>query len=111
MVTKRFVAVVLGALIAASVLPALEATLAPSEAHAADEVDDVRLGTELIATTDVELGRASIAKGSVVSVRKLDREAGRLRSVDVELADGHVVAGVAASLIRTSFRVGSQADE
>jgi hypothetical protein len=111
MVTKRFVAVVLGALVAASALPALETAIAPREARAADVVDDVQLGTELIATSDVELGRASIARGSVVSVRKLDREAGRLKSVDVELADGHVVAGVAASVIRASFRVGSQGDE
>lgn len=111
MVTKRLIAIALGGLIGASALPAFEAALAPSEALAADGLDDVQLGAELIATSDVELGRAYLTKGSVVSVRKLDRQAGRLTSVDVELADGHVVTGVSMSVIRASFRVGSQGDE
>lgn len=111
MLTQRFIAVALGALFTASALPAIETAVAPSEAHAADEFDAVRIGAELVATTHVELGRAALAKGSTVSVRKVDRQAGRLVSVDVELADGYVVAGVAMSVIRAAFRVGADGDE
>jgi hypothetical protein len=112
MITKSLATVAFGVLFATGALPTTEAAAASSEAPLAAPVDgDVQLGTELIATSDVALGRASIAKGSTVSVRKLDRQAGQLVSVDVELADGYVVGGVSMSVIRASFRVGSQGDE
>lgn len=74
-----------------------------SVAHADDSEIDV--GTELLAVKDVQLHKAVIGKGSKVSVFRLQRRKGALESVDVQLADGHVVPQVAVALIRSVFRV------
>ena len=58
-----------------------------------------------MATEDLQLSKAGIAKGSKVSVTKLLVRQGDLLSVDVALADGHVVKKVAITTIHTFFRV------
>jgi hypothetical protein len=103
-------AVALGAFAALAIVPPVEAVIAPHEARADDfdlVLEDVDVGTELVAITDVRLHNAEIAKGSRVSVRKLDRRAGRVAALDVELADGHIVPKVQIRTIRTKFRVAS----
>src|SRR5438552_2138629 len=77
---------------------------APHEACAATE-DDLSVGTELVAVTDVSLHHAVIGRGSRARVAKVSHSSGRMTSVDLELADGHVVPRVAIAMIRTSFRV------
>jgi hypothetical protein len=83
--------------------------MAPSVARASGEaIEDLAIGEELVAVADVQLQKASIAKGSKVSVFKLDRRDGRIASVDVELADGHVVPRIQPTTIRSLFRVASE---
>ena len=53
----------------------------------------------------MQLHKAEIAKGSKVSVTKLDKREGHVASVDVELADGHIVPRVQMGTIRSLFRV------
>jgi hypothetical protein len=69
----------------------------------ADE-SEIAVGTELVATADVSLHHAEIAKGSRVSVTKLVIRQGRVDGLDVALADGHVVK-VTMSTVRSYFRV------
>jgi hypothetical protein len=71
-------------------------------AIAAEQPIDV--GTELVATTDVTLHQAEIAKGSRVSVTKLSKNGGQIDAVSVALADGHVVK-VTMAQVHTYFRV------
>jgi hypothetical protein len=78
-----------------------------SEAYA-NSPDDLEVGTQLTAVTEVHLNRAVISKGSKVSVFKLSLKRGHLEAVDVQLADGHVVRDVGISRIRTSFRVAEE---
>ncbi len=73
-----------------------------SVAHA--EEGSLEVGTELMATSDVTLHKAEIAKGSRVSVTKLSQSGGRVESVNVALADGHVVK-VTIAQVHTFFRV------
>jgi len=75
----------------------------PKEPAAIDE--QIAVGTELVATSDVTLRRAVIVKGSRVSVTKLSRRGGHLASVDVELPDGYVLQRVAITTVRAFFRV------
>jgi prepilin-type processing-associated H-X9-DG protein len=70
----------------------------------ADEEQPIGVGTELMATTDVTLHTAEIAKGSRVSVTKLSRTGGQVETVNVALADGHVVK-VTMAQVHTFFRV------
>jgi len=95
--------VLLAVLLAAVAVPALDATLGNNAALAAEE-NDLTVGTELVATADVALHKAEIAKGSHVSVTKLLLSRGHLDGVDVVLADGHVVK-VTLSTVRTYFQV------
>ncbi|MFO0762942.1 MAG: hypothetical protein U0359_41280, partial [Byssovorax sp.] len=56
----------------AAPLPSIaEATLVESPAFAEEENDAIAVGTALVATADVTLHKADIAKGSRVSVTKL----------------------------------------
>ena len=73
-----------------------------SEARADERAIDV--GTELMATSDVTLHTAEIAKGSRVSVTKLTRAGGQVDAINVALADGHVVK-VTMAQVHTFFRV------
>jgi hypothetical protein len=64
----------------------------------------IQVGTELVATADVTLHQAEIAKGSRVSVTKLSKNGGQVDGVSVALADGHVVK-VTMVQVHTYFRV------
>lgn len=68
-------------------------------------LDAMTVGTELMAMDDIRLARADIAKGAKVSIAKVLLRQGRLASVDVILADGHVIKKVALTTIRDFFRV------
>lgn len=106
MQTRWLLAALAGALLGVAALPPVEAVFAPSLAHAdGDELDALAIGTELVAVADVKLHQAEIVKGSKVSVLKLDRKDGHVKSVDVELADGHVVPRVQATTVRSAFRI------
>ncbi len=95
--------VVLATLLALAAAPVLESTLGNNAALAAEE-NDLVVGTELVATADVALHKAEIAKGSHVSVTKLLLSRGRLDGVDVALADGHVVK-VTLGTVRSYFQI------
>jgi prepilin-type processing-associated H-X9-DG protein len=84
-------------------LPAGLSGLGGVSVSLADE-HPIEVGTELMATTDVTLHKAEIAKGSRVSVTKLSESGGRVESVNVALADGHVVKMTIAQ-VHTFFRV------
>jgi hypothetical protein len=101
---SRAAVLALGLLSGAVALPAV---LAASEgvARADDPRADLEIGTQLVAISDVTLHRAAILQGSKVRVIKVTSREGRVDSVDVELADGHIVPKVAIAKIRTSFRV------
>lgn len=64
----------------------------------------VRAGSELVATRDVQLGEATVAKGSRVTVVAVADQDGRPVTVDLELKDGHVVRGVAYREVKSAFR-------
>ena len=83
--------------------PVLDTTLGNNAALAAEESDLV-VGTELVATADVALHKADIAKGSHVSITRLLLSRGRLDGFDVALADGHVVK-VTLGTVRSYFQL------
>jgi hypothetical protein len=93
------------ALVAASLQPIVSTHEAAADQRTSSILDEIAVGTQLLATEDVQLSRAGITKGSKVSVTKLLLRQGDLSSVDVVLADGHVVKKVAIGTIRTFFRV------
>ena len=68
-------------------------------------LEALTVGTELMAMDDIRLARADISKGAKVSISKLLVRQGRIASVDVVLADGHVVKKVALTTIRDFFRI------
>lgn len=84
----------------------LEPIIGVNEAHAETTfLDGITEGTELMAMEDLKLARADIVKGAKVSVAKLLVRQGQVASVDVMLADGHVIKKVALGTIRTFFRI------
>lgn len=85
----------------------LEPVLGESEAHAETTsfLDGITVGSELMAMEDLKLARAEIVKGAKVSVAKLLVRQGQVASVDVVLADGHVIKKVALGTIRNFFRI------
>lgn len=91
-------------LLAVAAVPAA-GVLAPATVAAAET--PITVGTELVATADVTLHKAEIAKGSRVSVTKVNRTGERLDGVNVALADGHVVKMPLAA-VRSYFRVVSE---
>lgn len=95
--------VVLATLLGLLAAPVLDTTLGNNAALAAEE-NDLAVGTELVATADVALHKADIAKGSRVSVTKLLLSRGHLDGVDVALADGHVVK-VTMGTVRSYFQI------
>lgn len=95
----------LTALLAASIQPLVSSHEAHADARESVPADEIAVGTELMATEDLQLSRAGIAKGSRVSVTKLLLRQGDLTNVDVVLADGHVVKKIAIGTIRCFFRV------
>ena len=92
----------LSLLLAVAAAPAANLLCGVGEARADEPPIDV--GTELMATSDVTLHAAEIAKGSRVSVTKLSRNAGQVDAISVALADGHVVK-VTMAQVHTFFRV------
>jgi hypothetical protein len=68
-------------------------------------LDGIRIGTELMATDDIQLSKAGIARGSKVSVTKVLLKQGQVSSVDVALADGYVVKKVAIATLHNFFRI------
>lgn len=91
------------ALAAASLQPIVSQHEAGADTR--ESADELTVGTLLLATDDIQLSRAGIMKGSKVSVTKLLHRQGEVDSVDVLLADGHVVKKVAIGTIRTFFRI------
>lgn len=85
----------------------IEPVVAQKEASAdtSSFLEALVVGTELMAMDDIRLARADIAKGAKVSISKLLVRQGRIASVDVVLADGHVIKKVALTTIRDFFRV------
>jgi|SRR5688572_14363830 hypothetical protein len=71
-------------------------------------LDGIVVGAELMATDDIRLARADIAKGAKVSITKLLVRQGQIASVELALADGHVVKKVALATIRDFFRIVSE---
>jgi prepilin-type processing-associated H-X9-DG protein len=86
----------------ALVAPAM--TFSSSSAHAQTADGSIDVGTELMATADVTLHQAEIAKGSRVSVTKITRRGDEVDAVNVALADGHVVK-VTIAQVHSYFRV------
>ena len=68
-------------------------------------LEALTVGTELMAMDDIRLARAEVAKGAKVSITKLLVRQGSVASVDVALADGHVIKKVALTTIRDFFRI------
>lgn len=90
--------------LAALATPVVDATMFKNEARASEFSDDLAVGTELLATSDLSVHRAEIARGSRVSVTKLIVREGRLDGVNVALPDGHVVK-MPLVAVRSYFRV------
>ncbi len=92
----------LALLLSVAAVPAVPLIGVTAEARADERPIDI--GTELMATSDVTLHAAEIAKGSRVSVTKLSRNGGQVDAISVALADGHVVK-VTMAQVHTFFRV------
>ena len=99
---SRATRLALGLLLAVAAAPA--AGMATARPAFAAEEPSIAVGTELMATSDVTLHKAEIAKGSRVSVTKLSKSGGQVEAVSVALADGHVVK-VTMAQVHTYFRV------
>jgi len=69
------------------------------------EANEITVGTALVAVADVNLQKAALLKGARVQVTKLGLSRGRVASVDVELADGHVVRRISIETINKAFVV------
>ncbi|MFT3775079.1 MAG: hypothetical protein QM820_57765 [Minicystis sp.] len=89
--------------LAAFAAPAVSVVMGEATALA-DDGNEIAVGTELQATSDVTLHQAEISKGSRVNVTKLLVRSGRLDGVSVALADGHVVK-MTLSQLHSFFRV------
>jgi hypothetical protein len=81
------------------------AARAESESPAVDDKREIAVGVQLVAVDDVNLRDAALSKGARVHVTKVVVSQGRVSSVDVELADGHVLRRVAIDTIRKAFAV------
>jgi hypothetical protein len=79
-----------------------------ASAETSSFLEALTVGTELMAMDDIRLARADIAKGAKVSITKLLVRKGSVASVDVALADGHVVKKVALTTIRDFFKIVSE---
>ncbi|UQA61730.1 hypothetical protein [Polyangium aurulentum] len=81
------------------------AARADSEEPAVEDKREIAVGMRLVAVDDVNLREAALIKGARVNVTKVVVNQGRVSSVDVELADGHVLRRVAIGTIRKSFAI------
>jgi hypothetical protein len=100
---RRLLQLVLAGALAVVVSPAVIG-VAGERAALADEGREIAVGTELMAVTDVTLHKAEIAKGSRVSVTKVELRDGKLDGISVALADGHVVK-LPMTTVHTYFQV------
>ncbi|MRG94299.1 hypothetical protein [Polyangium spumosum] len=75
----------------------------------AGEPREIGVGMFLVATADVTLREASLSKGARIHVTRVGLQKGRVATVDVELADGHVLKRVAVDKIRKAFVVADEA--
>jgi prepilin-type processing-associated H-X9-DG protein len=91
-------------LLAAVAAPAAVVALEPAALADDDRSSEIAVGSELMATSDVTLHQAEIAKGSRVSITKILVHGGRIDGVSVALADGHVVK-ITTAQMHTFFRV------
>jgi len=85
-----------------------EERAARAESEASPTVEDNReiaVGMRLVAIDDVNLREAALSKGARVNVTKVVVNQGRVSSVDVELADGHVLRRIAIDKIRKAFAI------
>ena len=90
-----------GGLVATSSVARAETNDTPS----ADEPRELGVGMRLVATEDVTLRDAALSKGARIQVTGVGLQKGRVATVDVELADGHVLKRIAVSAIRKAFVV------
>ncbi|EYF01368.1 hypothetical protein [Chondromyces apiculatus] len=74
------------------------------EAAHTEDASGFAVGARLQAVDSVTVSQAEIAKGSKVSVIKLQHRQGHIASIDVELADGFI-ARVPIQKARSAFRV------
>ena len=76
-----------------------------NDAPPAEEPRELGVGMHLVATEDVTLRDAALSKGAKIHVTGVNLQKGRVATVDVELADGHVLKRVAVTVIRKAFVV------
>lgn len=106
LVRSRSVLLLLTVLAGLAPLAGLErSAFAESESPAVDDKREIAVGTQLVALDDVNLRNAALSKGARVNVTKVVVDQGRIATVDVELADGHVLRRVAIDAIRKAFAV------
>jgi hypothetical protein len=98
---KLTVMVVMALMLASASASASSFAAGPSDAAESRIV----VGSELVATADVAIRQATIAKGSRVRVTHAVIVDGRTVAVSLELKDGHVLHDVAISKVTTSFRI------
>jgi hypothetical protein len=94
----------LGAVLGAAALPGA-ARAESNEPAVAGEAREISVGTALVAVADISLQKASLSKGARIQVTKVATQKGRVTTVDVELADGHVLRRVAIDTILKAFVV------
>ncbi|MDI3283656.1 hypothetical protein [Polyangium sp. 15x6] len=82
-----------------------------NDAPAAGEPREIGVGMYLVATEDVTLRDAALSKGARIHVTRVGHQKGRVTTVDVELADGHVLKRVAVDTIRKAFIVADESKE
>jgi len=82
-----------------------------SDPPAMTETREISAGMHLVAVSDVTLRRAALSKGARVNVTRVGSTKGRVTTVDVELADGHVLKRVAVDEIRKSFAVADESKD
>jgi prepilin-type processing-associated H-X9-DG protein len=83
-------------------VPVSAVVFVPAVASAAEH--PIEVGTELMATSNVQLHSAEIAKGSRVSVTKVSKSGDSVQTVNVALADGHVVK-ISIAQVHTYFQI------
>jgi len=88
-------------------LPVIDVVGLENQAMAEEADAEIKIGTQLEAVTNVTLHRASLVKGSRVSVTNLILRRGHLDGLKVALADGHVIK-MAIKTVHSFFRVADE---
>ncbi len=87
------------------------ARAASNDAPSADEPREIGVGMYLVAVEDVSLRDAALSKGARIHVTRVGTQKGRVTTVDVELADGHVLKRIGVDTIRKAFAVADASKE